>query len=171
MEQQSVAAPFATLIRDRRVAIGMTQEQLAREIGCPQQTIEKIESGKTKRSGYLPEIFSKLGIDLALLTGVPQGKAVRQSPPKFIRNRTFKFYVQEWREFMGVKVDDAAEAAGMDVDEYQAFEHYPINFGLAQIVALAEEFGIRGDQFWFPPPKGKPAPIAHMPIAKKRARK
>jgi len=54
---------------------------------------------------------------------------------------------------MGVSVAEAARAAEVDEDEYQAFEAYPINFTLHQIVNLAEAIGVRGDQFWFPPPK------------------
>lgn len=63
--------------------------------------------------------------------------------------------IRAWREFMGVKVETAARAAGMDMDQYQAFETYPINFNLQQVVSLADAFGVRGDQFWFPPPKRK----------------
>jgi hypothetical protein len=44
-----------------------------------------------------------------------------------------------------------ARAAALAPDEYEAFETYPINFTLGQIAALADELGIRGDQFWFPP--------------------
>jgi len=97
----------------------------------------------------------------------------RSAPPrKFLRTSKHKFYVMEWRKFMvGDRVDGAARAAGMPTDEYQAFETYPINFTLAQIAALADEFGIRGDQFWFPPPKGKPAPITAGSATRKRAAK
>ena len=102
---------------------------------------------------------------LAEVMQVPETELMVGSPAsptnvKFIRSKTFRFYVAEWREFMGVSLQSASKAAGMPDDEYGAFEFYPVNFTLAQIVALADEFGIRGDQFWFPPPKKQ---IGSMP--------
>lgn len=163
-------APFAAIIRDRRIALHMTQEQLAREIGCPQQTIEKIETGKTRKSGYFPTIFSKLGLDLALLTGAAATQQRPSTRQKFLKSASFKFYVKDWREFMGVKVGDAAKAAGLPDDEYQAHETYPINFTLGQVAALAELFGVTGDQLWFPPPKPRSATATPKPT-KKAARR
>lgn len=87
------------------------------------------------------------------LEGIPDRIQPQTIPTKLIRTSRQKFYIREWREFMGVKIDAGARAAGMDEDEYQAYEAYPINFTLAQIVALADEFGCRGDQFWFPAPR------------------
>ncbi len=153
MSVQPVTAPFASLIRERRNAIGVTQEDLARQVGCPQQTIEKIESGKTRKSGYLPDIFSILGLDLRLLTGSKAPARRPSVPRKFVRNGAMKFYVKNWREFMGVSITTAAEAAGLREEEYEAHEVYPINFTLEQVFRLAEAIGVRGDQFWFPPPK------------------
>lgn len=152
MPEQQVSAPFATLIRDKRVAIGMTQDQLAGRVGCPQQTIEKIETGKTRKSGYFPVIFSVLGLDLNLLTGAKP--AASATPPrKFVRSSAIKFYVRDWREFMGVSTAVAAKAAKLSEDQYQLHEVYPINFTLEQVFYLAEAIGVRGDQFWFSPPK------------------
>jgi hypothetical protein len=68
---------------------------------------------------------------------------------------------------MGVAVGDAAKAAGLPTDEYQAHETYPINFTLGQVAALADLFGVRGDQLWFPPPRAKPGLITTS--KKKRA--
>ncbi len=171
MADQSVTAPFAALIRDTRVALGMTQDQLAREIGCPQQTIEKIETGKTRKSGYFPVIFAKLGLDLGLLAGAPS-RSVPPLPAKFLKSSSVKFYIREWREFMGTRIDAAAKAAGLPSNEYEAHETHPINFTLGQVASLAATIGVRGDQFWFPPPKGKPvSPVPSAPAAKKRTSK
>jgi len=170
MVDQTVKAPFASLIRDRRIAMGMTQEELAREVGCPQQTIEKIEKGKTRKSSYFPVIFSKLGLDLGLLTGAASLRLEPAAPRKFLKTSAFKFYIGKWREFMGVPVVDAARAVGLPADEYQAHETYPINFTLGQVAALADEFGVRGDQFWFPPPRthrNLQAPAVRKKVAKK----
>jgi transcriptional regulator with XRE-family HTH domain len=48
-------------IKAAREAKGMTQAELAGEVGVAQQTIDKIESGKMKRTTYLPEINRALG--------------------------------------------------------------------------------------------------------------
>lgn len=170
MANQLVTAPFAALIRDTRVALGMTQDQLAREIGCPQQTIEKIETGKTRKSGYFPVIFAKLGLDLGLLAGAPSRSAT-PAPTKFIKTSSLKFYIREWREFMGTRVEPAAKAAGLPLNEYEAHETHPINFTLGQVAALATAIGVRGDQFWFPPPKNRPATGAPTAVVRKRASK
>lgn len=105
----------------------------------------------------------------------PPGLVVSQvaaPAPKFLRSSKHKFYVREWRKFMaGDKIDAAAKAAGLPPDEYQAFETYPINFTLGQIAALADELGIRGDQFWFPPPKTPKLAAVHPPIRAKASTK
>jgi len=73
---------------------------------------------------------------------------------------------------MGVSAAEAAPAADLPEDEYRAHEAYSINFTLEQVLHLAETIGVRSDQFWFPPPKTRPAPSSTpQPAAKKRARK
>ena len=59
------------LIRDRRLAEKLSQSDLATKVGTNQQTIEKIESGITKRSGFLPQILHVLKIDMDYLTQTP----------------------------------------------------------------------------------------------------
>lgn len=134
-----------------------SQPDLAKAAGCSQQLIAALERGTTRTTKFLPKIAAALEVEPGALDSDWVGIGAPTLPePKFIKSRAVKFYVKEWREFMGVRERTAAAAIGFDLDEYEAFETYPINFGLAQIVALADEFGIRGDQFWFPPPKGKP---------------
>ena len=140
-----------------RSAKEWSQPDLAKAAGCSQQLIAALERGTTRTTKFLPKIAAALEVEPGVLDSDWIGIGTPTVPePKFIKNRSFKFYVKEWREFMGVRVAAAARAAGMGLDEYEAFETYPINFGLAQIVALADEFGIRGDQFWFPPPAKVP---------------
>lgn len=105
-----------------------------------------------------------------LMIGAPE-PAAKSPPAKIIKSRTFKFYVEEWREFMGVSKAEAAKAVGMDEGPYGVLEFYPVNFTVAQLRDLAELFGVRGDQFWFPPPKNRPAAAPSIePTAKRRAR-
>lgn len=116
---------------------------------------------------------------LATAMGVPESDLMvaapaptaKPFPAKVIKSRSFKFYVAEWREFMGVSVNDAARALGLSEGQYEVLEFYPINFSLAQVVELADLFGVRGDQFWFPAPKNRPAPPATVKQAAKRRAK
>ncbi|BBF92673.1 helix-turn-helix domain-containing protein [Blastochloris tepida] len=47
-----------------RVAIGMSQSELAEAVGCAQQTIGAIEAGHTKSSKLLPRIADILGVSV-----------------------------------------------------------------------------------------------------------
>lgn len=51
-------------IRARREELGISQPDLAKDVGTNQQTIGKIEKGKIKRSSFLPRIANRLGMDL-----------------------------------------------------------------------------------------------------------
>ena len=42
--------------KDKRIALGLTQSELATLAGTTQQSIEQLESGKTKRPRFLPEL-------------------------------------------------------------------------------------------------------------------
>mgnify|MGYP000199711836 CR=1 FL=1 len=52
-------------IRQARKAANIRQTELAAKVGCAQQTIVDIESGKITRSSYLPKICEILGLDLS----------------------------------------------------------------------------------------------------------
>jgi transcriptional regulator with XRE-family HTH domain len=73
------AASIPAMVRTERQRIGISQAELAAAIGTNQETIQKIESGKTKRSSFLPEIFSVLGISLDALVATP--KKTRAAAP------------------------------------------------------------------------------------------
>lgn len=160
-----------------RKAAGLTQQVVAEHFDIARVSVTQWELGQTRPDqDKFASLAALYGVSLDwLMDERGDGPKEQAKPivragtasPKFIKNRSFKFYVLEWREFMGVRVEVAARAAGLPVDEYQAFETYPVNFTLGQVAMLADEFGIRGDQFWFPPPKGKPA--LSPPAAKKKA--
>jgi hypothetical protein len=117
------------------------------------------------------KLAHELGIDESQLRGADQVALTQTvAPAKFLKSSRHKFYIQEWREFMGSKVESAASAVGLDVDGYLAHETHPINFNLGQVTALAEEFGIRGDQFWFSPPKARQAVPSQVTPRKIRLR-
>lgn len=47
-------------LKERRLALGFTQQQLASLAGVRQQTIQRIETGTSKRPRYLLEISEAL---------------------------------------------------------------------------------------------------------------
>ncbi len=151
----SKAAPFADMIREARVAAKLTQAQLADAVGCPQQTIEKIERGVTRTSGYLPRIFSRLGIDLEVLAEKSQPGRSTKKPERTKKAPPRRVYLREWRKFMNADIAALAKIAGGDVDGYQYLEQFPYKLSLEQMANLAEAIGISPEQVWFPPkPKG-----------------
>ncbi|MHA0112071.1 helix-turn-helix domain-containing protein, partial [Klebsiella pneumoniae] len=54
-------------IKTRRQELGLDQVQLAKSAGISQPTLANLESGKNKRSKFLPEIAQALGLSLAEL--------------------------------------------------------------------------------------------------------
>lgn len=154
---------FHERLRDGRKKAGLTQKAVAQHFKIARVSVTQWESGETRPDpDKLPSIATLYGVSLDwLMTEAGKGPVIQKGnrPDRFIRERSkFRFYVREWREFMGTKIDDAAKVAGLGIDEYQAYEVYPINFTLGQVGALANEFGVRGDQFWFPPPAKSPSP-------------
>lgn len=55
-------------IRARREEMNLSQADIAKRIGISQVAIDKIESGKTLKSRYLPEVLSILGMPLDLIS-------------------------------------------------------------------------------------------------------
>jgi transcriptional regulator with XRE-family HTH domain len=154
-------------IRLARTRADLTQQQVADHFGIKRPTVSQWEIGTHRPDqDKFPELAAVLGVTLDWLmseegSGPPAKKTDQTTAPKpskFLKSSRYRFYVKEWRQFMvGDKVDTAARAAGMPENEYLAFEAYPINFTLGQIAALADELGIRGDQFWWKPPEGRSA--------------
>lgn len=52
----------AELVRERRKALGLSQQQLADLAGVSQTTIDKIENGRVSRSKFLQQILLRLGV-------------------------------------------------------------------------------------------------------------
>jgi len=60
-------------VRYYRERLGLSQEELALRVGAAQQTIQSLESGKIRKSTFLPSIAKELGVDFdALLFGGEQ---------------------------------------------------------------------------------------------------
>lgn len=150
----SKLAPFADMVREARMRRGMKQPDLAEAAGCDQQTIDKIERGITIFSGYLPAIFTVLGLPLSLLA--QQSPRIR-SGKRPVRQRAAarKMYLAEWRADMKADLKKLAKIVGVTTDEYLYQEQHPYKLSIEQLDELAAEIGITPDQVWFPPPKRK----------------
>jgi hypothetical protein len=62
-------------------------------------------------------------------------------------------YVREWRRFMGSKAVDCAIALDIERESYLRLERNPFKFNNAEMAILADEIGVKPNQFWFPPPE------------------
>lgn len=57
-------------VKNKRILLGLTQTELAETVGTTQQSIEQLESGKTKRPRFLPELAAALKCSVSwLVTG------------------------------------------------------------------------------------------------------
>jgi transcriptional regulator with XRE-family HTH domain len=69
-------------VRHYRERLGLSQDELAIRVGAAQQTIQSLESGKIRKSTFLPLIAKELGIDFdALLFGNEQPTLVNTARP------------------------------------------------------------------------------------------
>lgn len=58
---------IAARVLSKRTELGLTQTELAEKAGTTQQAIVQLESGKTKRPRYLPELAKALNCDIQWL--------------------------------------------------------------------------------------------------------
>jgi transcriptional regulator with XRE-family HTH domain len=54
-------------VREARKLAGLTQVKLAKRYGVTQSTIQKIETGRSTNSRFLPVVWARLGLPLAEL--------------------------------------------------------------------------------------------------------
>lgn len=66
--------------------------------------------------------------------------------------RRMPFYLREWRNFMGTKVLDLAEALDIARESYYRLEREPWRINLGEVDILAKTIGVKPSQFRFPPP-------------------
>jgi transcriptional regulator with XRE-family HTH domain len=69
-------------VRHYRERLGLSQDELAARVGAAQQTIQSLESGKIKKSTFLPLVAKELGVDFdALLLGNEQSSQANPLRP------------------------------------------------------------------------------------------
>lgn len=87
----------------------------------------------------------------AIVAAMVTRKKLRPIPRMRQPNR-IPFYLREWREFMGTKVLDLAEALDIERESYYRLEREPWRINLGEVEILAQTIGIKASQFRFPPP-------------------
>lgn|SRR5262245_35451342 len=66
-------AEIGRRIKARRIKRGLSQKQLAQACGLSQNSVGKIELGRTENSRFIAQIWAYLGLDLAELSDVFHG--------------------------------------------------------------------------------------------------
>ena len=101
---------FGEAIREAREFRGWSQEFLAARVGATQSTIDRIESGATRRSRILPEIAAALDLEIPGVTKLP-------APVKSSSNLVRATYVlpadlveriNQYKNDIGIASDDEA---------------------------------------------------------------
>lgn len=77
---------------------GTTQSSLANKIGVKQQTVQSICSGKIKRSKYIPEIASYLGVNHNWLINGKGDKSIASKPEERLSYKIQYVPVLKWDE-------------------------------------------------------------------------
>lgn len=79
-------------IRERRLELGMTQQELAKRAGIAQSTLSALEQGKTEKSRDLVSIAQALRTNPTFLaTGVGEAGVTKQTPTSIPVLSTFMF--------------------------------------------------------------------------------
>ncbi|MGA3682501.1 helix-turn-helix domain-containing protein [Pseudomonas graminis] len=68
-----VGNTLAERVASARESAGLTQQTLAAKIKVKQATVSYLESGRTKRSGFLPDIARACGVDIGWLAFGAEG--------------------------------------------------------------------------------------------------
>jgi transcriptional regulator with XRE-family HTH domain len=122
-------------IREAREAKGWSQARLGDEVGTTQQTIEKIEAGRIKRTSYMTDILFALGL--------PYERNVRvdQSPVFSVAGRLpVGSFLKVRREALGLERAELAHMANLPesaLEHLESLEREPTPLSLEAGVAKA----------------------------------
>ena len=151
-------------VRKAREAKGWTQARLAREIHTTQQTIEKIELGKVRRTSFLTEIYEALGArtEIGAVVKVPGPEprfVALPGPqplfgwfPKVDKLNGAHFRVR--RETLGLAIADLADVAGVSSEVVQEIESTTegyLNWASPHVLSVAAAL----DRVEWPDPSGQ----------------
>ena len=102
-----------------RTAKQWSQSELARRIGVQPQAIQQIESNRTKRSRYLPDIAKVTGFELDwLLTGIGSPRSRKDASTEPVSRQELSHFIQHFADTVA-----AAVAAGrLDADTLELLE-------------------------------------------------
>jgi transcriptional regulator with XRE-family HTH domain len=68
------------------------------------------------------------------------------------RGKPQRFFLREWRKFMGTKAIEIAEALEIERESYYRLERETWRINIEQVSIIAKTIGIRPSQLWFLPP-------------------
>ncbi|AYO83682.1 helix-turn-helix domain-containing protein [Methylobacterium brachiatum] len=101
---------FGEAVREAREKKGWSQEFLAARVGATQSTIDRIESGATRRSRVLPDIAAALDLELPGVskpTAAPQTVSSLSRVTYVLPNELLE-RVAEYKNAVGIPSDDEA---------------------------------------------------------------
>lgn len=101
----------------RLKALGMTQPQLAEKVGISQAAINKIVTGKTKKTGFLREIAAALQCTVEELADPQASATLSEAPAQTYRITTRKVPLISWVK-AGNWCDGADPFAPGDAEEW-----------------------------------------------------
>lgn len=61
-------------------------------------------------------------------------------------------YLREWRKWKGLKGPQMAETLGIQRESYLRLEREPHTLSVAELIELADVFGVEHQRLWAPPP-------------------
>jgi transcriptional regulator with XRE-family HTH domain len=112
---------FGEDIRRARESVGWSQEFLAAKVGATQSTIDRIESGLTRRSRVLPEIAAALNLDLPGYSPAAPSRPLNPTLVKvsYVLPQELVNRIENYKNAIGVSSDD--EAARRLIDDALKF--------------------------------------------------
>lgn len=127
------------LVREGREKLSLSQAKLAEMVGTAQQTIEKIEGGKVRRSGYMLDIFKVLGLSVDQIPIEAARSAAAERVQK-MSDLSLGSRVRELRLRLLVDVRDLAALAGLTPGQIEAAEEGQYDEGAKVLFELLAEW-------------------------------
>lgn len=128
-------------IKQRRTDLGLTQGDIAAEVGVAISTIQRYETGSIERVKLpvVEAIARALHVDLDWLVG----KTPEREEVMFLQAPTYTtFTLKQARQYAGLTQQALAERLGIDRSTYIRLEQDASRATVAQIVRIAKETGI-----------------------------
>lgn len=135
---------LGVLIRDARLAKGLTEQQCAAEVGVPLEYFVDWEYGK--RSPTLPQLEMLayyIGVPVShfwntkTVTGQPEDRSVPKEVFTELRDRLIGTLLRMAREEAGLSQEAVAETAGLNAEDIEAYELSKRPIPFSELTSLA----------------------------------